>query len=136
MITISTHSEIHDVLCKLDRAATVAINDGKKLTVEWRDDGITKSQFSALHVWCRQCSAYLNSINMYRLSPVSGKRVPWTEIAFKEDVYKPVLAALTDKTSTKNQNTVEPDQIRLAITGHMATAYRENIQLPEWPYLR
>ena len=133
MRTIENFKDIDRVLKEIGQAATNAINKNKKLTIEWRDNGITKKQFNALHVWIRHCVNYLNGIKMYRLSPVSGNRIPWSENAFKDDVYKVVLKALSNKKSTKDQNTVEPDEIRLAISGHMATAYKENILLPEWP---
>ena len=133
MKTIERHNQIHDLLCEIDAKATEALNKGLKFTVEYRDDGITKSQFDAMHVWIRWCVKYLNEIGAYRLSPVSGKLIPWTDIAFKEDIYKVVLNALSGKGSTKKQNTVEPNDIRLAISGHMATGYKMDICLPEWP---
>ena len=136
MITINHHSEIDALLKTIDAEATKAINSGKNFTAKWTDNNITNNQFNAMHVWIRQCANYLNEIGMYRLSPVSGKKIPWTEIAFKEDVYKVVLKALADKDSTKEQTTKNPNDIRLAISGHMATAYKENILLPEWPSLR
>ena len=120
----------------IDAEATKAINSGKNFTAKWTDNNITSNQFNAMHVWIRQCVNYLNEIGMYRLSPVSGKKIPWTEIAFKEDVYKVILKALADKDSTKEQTTKNPNDIRLAISGHMATAYKENILLPEWPSFR
>lgn len=136
MLTIDNHKNIDELLKKIDYEATRALNSGKKFTIEWRDNGITKNQFDALHVWIRHCVNYLNDIGAYRMSPVSGKKIPWTERAFKDDVYKVVLKGWANKTSTKVQNTTEPDEIRLAISGHMATAYEQNILLPEWPSYR
>ena len=133
MKTIEKAHQIDEVLRWIDEKATKAINKGLKFTVEGRDDGITEAQFSSLHVWIRMCVNYLNDIDALRLSPVSGKLIPWTELAFKEDVYKVVLKLWKNKKSTKDQNTSEPNDIRLAISGHLATGYKKNIMLPEWP---
>lgn len=123
-------------LIELDKAATNALKNGNKVTIELKINQITPKQFKALHVWCKLCAEHLNTSGFHRLSPVSGRRIPWTLTAFKEDVYKPVLKALTDKVSTKDQSTVEPNDIREAITAHMATGYNETVILPEWPSKR
>ena len=136
MKTIRDFKEINPLLIEIDKAATKAFNNGLSFTVEYRDNGITDKQFSALHVWIRHCVQHLNNLGLFRLSPVSGKKIPWTESAFKDDVYKVVLKALCDKSSTKDQNTIEPDAIRLAISGHMATAWDTTVTLPEWPQKR
>lgn len=134
MITIEGYKQIDKALIKLDQEATKALKKGLKFTIEYRDDGITQKQFRALHVWFKLCCEYLNESNHYRLSPVSGKKIPWTLTAFKEDVYKPVLNAVSEKKSTKEQNTVEPHEIREIITAHLATAWQDKtITLPEWP---
>ena len=136
MKTIEKYTDIDAVLSLIDKHSTAAIKMGLKFTVEWRTDGITEPQFSALHVWIRLCVDYLNNKRLYRCSPVTGKKILWTERAFKEDVYKVVLKALSDKDSTKKQNTVEPNDIRLAISGHMAAGYKDDVCLPDWPSLR
>lgn len=133
MRTIERHIEINRLLNDIDLAATDAINRGLKFTVEWRDDGVTEKQFKASHVWFKWCADYLNSIGVYRCAPTGRKMIPWTQSAFKEDVYKPVLKIWKGKDSTKKQNTVDPNEIVLAISGHLATAYKKNIKLPEWP---
>ena len=133
MRTIEDHKQIDQLLRMVDEHATKAINEGKKFTVEWRDNGITEKQFKGLHVWFRHCCTYLNDRGLYRLSPVSGKKIPSTEKAFKNDVYKVILAALTKKQSTKYQSTIEPNDIVMAISGHMATAWSTSVQLPPWP---
>ena len=132
MKTIHSEIEINDLLIKIEQEAIKAIRKNLAFTVEYRDNGITEKQFKAMHVWCRLCAEYLNDKKLYRLSPVSGKQIPWTLIAFKEDVYKVVLAAL-GKDSTKKQDTIEPNTIRLAISAHMATGFKADVMLPEWP---
>jgi hypothetical protein len=135
MRTIHNPEQINGILVDVEKAALAAFKNELAFTVEWRDNGITEKQFSAMHVWIKLCVDYLNSIGAYRKSPVSGKLIPWTPQAFKDDVYKVILAALGKK-STKDQNTIEPNVIRLAISGHMATAWEKDIMLPEWPSAR
>jgi len=133
MKTIERHNQIHDLLCHIDLKATQAINKGLKFTVEYRDDGITEKQFNAMHVWFEWCAKYLIDNGHYAYGGVTGKRRPWTKGKFKEDVYKVILKMWKDKASTKDQNTSDPEQIRLALSGHLATAYKAHIMLPEWP---
>ena len=136
MKTVEHHSQIRELLNDIDTKATKAINAGLKFTVEYRDNGITEKQFDSLHVWIRWCVKYLNERALYRCAPITARPIPWTELIFKEDVYKVVLKRWKNKHSTKRQNTIDPEEIRLAISGHMATAYNDNIQLPEWPSAR
>ena len=133
MKTIHKHTERQGLLELIDKRASTAIDAGLAFTVEYRDNGITEAQFKAMHVWIHHCVKYLNDLCLYRCSPVSGKKIPWTDLAFKEDVYKVVLKAMTNKTTTKKQNTIEPNDIVLCISGHMATGYERNVCLPAWP---
>lgn len=135
MKTIERHQQIHDLLCFIDARATAALNKGLKYTVEDKTNGITESQFKAMHVWCGMCADYLNTIKVYRCSPVTGRPMPWTKDSFKE-IYKILLATWKGKASTKDQDTIEPSEIVLALSGHLATAHKRNITLPEWPQLR
>lgn len=136
MKTIERHNQIDKLLKKIDLEATKALNAGLKFTVEWRDDGITEKQFGAMFLWFDWCVKYLNENGFYACSAVTGKRIPWTKDKFHKDVYKVLLKHWKEKSSTKDQNTKDPEEIRLALSGHLATAYQENIILPEWPSLR
>ena len=136
MKTVERHDQINELLKDIDARATKAINAGLKFTVEYRDNGITEKQYGSLHVWFRWCSEYLNSIGAYQCTRVSGRRVPWTEKDFKDGPYKTLLKRWKGKMSTKDQNSKDPEEIRLALSGHLATEYSLNIQLPEWPSLR
>lgn len=133
MITIEEFKQIDKALIKIDQEATKAIKNGRKFTIEYRDDGITKKQFNAMHKWFEMCAEHLNSIGEYRHAPVTGKKIPWTKEAFK-DAYKLILFAAFEKKSTKDQNTVEPNEIVQIVTAHLATAWQDKtITLPEWP---
>jgi len=135
MKTIERADQIPELIGKITARAYAAVDNKLKFTVEWRDNGITESQFKALHVWCGMCADYLNTIKVYRCSPVTGRPMPWTKDSFKE-IYKILLATWKGKASTKDQDTIEPSEIVLALSGHLATAHKRNITLPEWPQLR
>ena len=132
MRTIERHNQIDQLLKFVDQKATETINKGLKFTIEFSDNGITESQFNAQHVWFRWCAEYLNKKGFYRYHSVSGRKIPWTETDFKNDVYKRVLKVWKKKASTKDQDTKDPEDVRLAITGHLAAEYGDII-LPEWP---
>ena len=94
----------------------------------------TKSQRGALHVWCEQCAKVLNDngIDCTVMHPFTGKpmSMPWTMYSFKENVYKFILEAMTGKSSTENQSTVEPSDVAMVISKR----YAENgLICPPWP---
>ena len=65
---------------------------------------------------------------------MSGKTVKWREGDFKYYIYKPFLKVYTGKISTMDQDTKEPSDVCLALSGHFASEY--GLQLPSWPSLR
>ena len=98
------------------------------------ENSYTKKQRGALHVWCNMCSETLNDagITCKRLSVFGDNLIelPWTGNLFKEIVYKPVLEALTGKTSTEDQTTVNPSDVAMVI----ARQYGHNgLICPPWP---
>ena len=95
----------------------------------------TAAQRNALHVWCRQCGEYLNSIGMFRHSVVNPNRVfKWDDIDFKYYVYSPYMQAKTKNKSTEDQSSGDPSDICLALTAHFQVDH--DINLPPWPSLR
>lgn len=92
----------------------------------------TDKQRRSLHVWCGQCAEKLNENQMWYHAPLNPKKVfPWTMIRFKNAIYKEYLITVLGKSSTEQQDSVDPAEVYLAISGHIATEY--GIQLPEWP---
>lgn len=95
----------------------------------------TKKQRGALHVWCTQCAQYLNDLELHRERPnILGNgsiTIPWTMDTFKEDIYKVVLNSITGKSSTEQQDTVEPSDVVSVI--REAFQKKKGIDLPTWP---
>jgi len=52
-------------------------------------------------------------------------------LRFKNSIYKEYLSVVLGKTSTEQQDSVDPSEVYLAISSHIATEY--GVQLPEWP---
>ena len=137
MKTIYKPEEINNLLIDIERDALRAFEKNLAFTVEWRDNGITEKQFNSMHVWFEWCAKYLNDNKWYACAAVTGRRIPWTKERFKQDVYNVILKHWKEKRSTKDQNTSDPEHIRLALSGHLASAYDDKtITLPEWPSLR
>ena len=57
--------------------------------------------------------------------------IPPTEHMVKENIYKPMLEAMTGKQSTMDQSTTEPDAVAQFITRELSE--RLGITLPPWP---
>lgn len=126
MIEIREHTEIDTCLTRIDTMAHHAINLGKPCYVFITDkkpsQKMTQKQRGALHVWCEQFANKLNDAGYTRkYLKINGDiaEVDWTMIAFKEDVYKPMLKALTLKVSTEQQSTVNPSDVANHINRHM-----------------
>lgn len=98
------------------------------------DNPYSKKQRGALHLWCTMCAKALNdagikceTISVFGNEPLEG---PWTAGKFKELVYKRVLEALTGKTSTEDQSTVEPSTVAMYISRQYA---QNGLICPAWP---
>ena len=92
----------------------------------------TDPQRKALHVWCQKCANTLNENQMWYHSPLNPNKVlPWTKMRFKNAIYKEYLSTVLNKTSTEQQDSVDPSEVYLGISGHIAAEY--GVQLPEWP---
>ena len=109
---------------------------GSKVVID-KSGKISKRQRGALHVWCKELAEVLNDCGRYRIiiSPIDrrGREVPWAMITVKEDIYKIVLSALTKKSSTEDQSTVEPSAVAMVISKHFAET---GLICPPWPSLR
>lgn len=103
----------------------VNIDDKKKYTGKQR---------GALHLWCKMCAESLNDHGIYfRRKAVFGDKeieIPWTKDLFKDSVYKPILEAVTGKTSTEEQDSVTPSSIALIISKQYAD---NGLICPPWP---
>lgn len=123
---VTEHIEINKLLCDVDSAATENINNGLKTyviaTTVKPSSPMTQKQRGALHVWCEQFAKALNDAGYPRkIVRINGDiaETDWKMITFKEDVYKVMLKALTQKGSTEEQDTVDPSEVANHINRHM-----------------
>jgi phage gp16-like protein len=61
----------------------------------------------------------------------AGVEIPWTKDTVKQQLYKPILKALTLKTSTTEQSTVEPTEVVEILSKFLVD--RVGVPAPEWP---
>lgn len=139
MRVISKLGQIQTTLCEIDYDATIALKEGKQLYCTWGTEKpknkYSNKQRGALHVWCKLMAEALNDAGMYRKKYLFGRQEPvdvdWSDIFVKEDIYKPMLEALTGKSSTEDQTTVDPDQVVMHINRYFSEAH--GVTCPAWP---
>jgi len=95
----------------------------------------SKKQRGALHVWLQMIAELFNESGIEYASRVrfNGEvmKISWTMHHVKDDVYKPLLEAITKKTSTEDQDSVDPSIIAMELTRIFGEKY--GIPLPAWP---
>lgn len=99
---------------------------------------MTTQQRKALHKWCRQVAEALNEAGYMAMTNDPEHQFPWkdgVEIPFtmeivKENMFKPVLKALSGKDSTEEQNTVDVMDVFEPLNLHFGEKF--GIHVP-WP---
>lgn len=106
---------------------------GKTPTVEFVEPTVSPQQFNAMHLWFENCAHALNDagLDMRKCLAEREVDVPWTKLSFKEAVWKPLLKAMTDKNSTKDQTKTEVPDVADVIIRHFASKF--GVTLPPWP---
>jgi len=94
---------------------------------------ITQKQSNSMHLWCQRTADQLNDSG-YDMKKVLKPEVdiPWSKDSVKEQLWKPVLLALTGKTSTKDQTSEEVTQVLNTINRHLGEKF--GVTLPEFPH--
>lgn len=115
----------------------IEIEQGGTVYLEWSSEkGKTPTQRNALHKWLEMLADALNEAGFdqtvwFRKYAKAGIAARWSKHSVKEIFYKPVLEAMTGKTSTEQMNTVEPSEV-CDVVGQ-ALAQRLGITAPAWP---
>ena len=74
---------------------------GNHLLYSIKPAGRTEKQNNAMHLWFRQMSEQLNDAGYSNKHPFNDQiEIPFTEGLVKEMLYKPIIKAMYDKTST------------------------------------
>ncbi len=115
----------------------IEIEKGKTVEIEWSGEKAkTPTQRNALHKWLEMLAVTLNESGFdmtvwFQKYSKAGIAARWSKHSVKEIFYKPVLEAMTGKTSTEQMNTVEPSEV-CDVVGQ-ALAQRLGITAPAWP---
>ena len=103
----------------------------------YKDRKYSAKQRGSLHIWCEMIADVLNSAGKYHvtLSPIDRSEIeyPWNLFRIKEHIYKPTLEAMTGKTSTEDQKSVNPSEVALVINKHFGDI---GLVCPDWPSRR
>lgn len=97
---------------------------------------MTETQRGSLYLWLEQVAVLLNDAG-YDLPLFLEKigaqdvRIPCTKINLKERFYKPILKAMTEKSSTEQQSTFDPNEVYLTASKILAEKF--GITPPAWP---
>ena len=105
---------------------------GKAFIVEIKIGSITTKQFGALHVWCDMVAQVLNDAGLdQRIVLKPEVSIDWTKDSVKNNLYKPLLKAMTGKKSTTEQDRVESSAVVNTMARHLGEKF--GVTLPEWP---
>jgi hypothetical protein len=122
--SMTDNQELCDKACRV-ASLIVAIKDGRR----------TQPQNNSLHLWLSQVATILNDAGIDQilfLEKLSGKaEIPNTTISLKERFWKPILKALTDKESTTEMTTKDPDAVYLTACRVLSNNF--GIAPPAWP---
>lgn len=95
-------------------------------------------QFDAMHVFFRHLSDRLNERGISRnmVWEIRKAEIPWTEESVKEDLWKPLQAAMypetvlpSGKVTTKRCGGIKPSKIHEFLMGHLNQHF-EGIDVP------
>jgi len=76
-------------------------SQGNHLLYSIKPFGRTERQNNAIHLWFRQMAEQLNDAGYSNKHPFNDQiEIPFTEGLVKEMLYKPIIKAMYDKTST------------------------------------
>jgi hypothetical protein len=92
----------------------------------------TDQQRKALEVYCRLMAEKLNEAGLDMkviLKPEID--IPWTQESVKTHIWKPVLKAMENKTSTTEMITTNPTDILMVIDRFLAE--KHGFYGPDWP---
>ena len=92
----------------------------------------TKRQRGALHLWCDMVADTLNDAGLdMRVVLKPTVAINWNRYTVKENIYKPLLLAMSGKDSTEEQSTIDPTVIVDYLTRHLGEKF--GVVLPPFP---
>jgi hypothetical protein len=107
---------------------------GKKVRVQFMDEGRTPLQNNSLWKYCEMLAEKFNDSGYERIitSKVLSKavEVPWSKVSVKEDIWNPVMFAVTGATSSRDLGTADVDKVYRVIHRHLASNMGISVAFP------
>ena len=120
---------------QIDMMSADALRAELRRVIAEKESKRTSLQNNSLHLWLAQVAEILNDAGIDQilfLEKLSGKaEIPNTSISLKQRFWKPILKAMTNKESTTDMNTKEPDVIYKTASRVLSTNF--GITPPPWP---
>lgn len=92
----------------------------------------SNQQSKALHLWFELLAEELNNAGLEMRKVLKPEiEISWTKNNVKEYLYKPILHALTLKSSTTEMNTAEPSKVYEIIVRHLGEKF--GLECPAFP---
>lgn len=102
---------------------SIRVDTGKKRTPK---------QQASLQIYCREVARQLNEAGLSMQAVLAeGTEIPWTEESVKNQIWRKVQKALTNKESTTEPSTAEYPQIYDVVNNHLSTKFGIGV---EWPH--
>jgi hypothetical protein len=91
----------------------------------------TIQQNKALHKYCNDLAVKLNDAGLDMKKVLKpGIDIPWTTQTVKDQLYKPILQALTGKESTIDMDTTDPSIVYEILNRHMSEKFGVSVSWP------
>ena len=104
----------------------------KYLTIQWKTGKQrTQRQNNALQQYCKDLAVALNEAGLDMKKVMKPEvDIPWSKDAMREHLWRPIMTAVTDKTSTTKLTRGEVTEIYDVINRHMAQKHGIVVQFP------
>jgi hypothetical protein len=107
---------------------------GKDVRVQFVDKTRTPAQNNSLWKYCEMLAEKFNDSGYERIitSKVLSKavEVPWCKDSVKEDIWNPVMFAVTGATSSRDLGTADVDKVYRVIHRHLASNMGISVAFP------
>ena len=91
----------------------------------------TNRQNSALHLYFSMLADELNSAGLdMRKTLKPAVEIPWSGKTVKEYIWRPIMTAQLNKTSTTEMTTKEIDEVLNTITRHLGEKFGLSVEFP------
>lgn len=114
-------------------AVLQAVLAGKTITYSIEVDKRSTKQQAALEIWCRGIAEALNDggLSMQKVLEAKSVDIEWTGETVKSVLFRPILKAIAEVSSTADAGTKDYDVVRQTLTRHLG----ENLGVtcPPWP---